>query len=99
MDEGVSNLGLTSDDIPKISQNDCNTCEGLLTFQECTDVLKEMKNGKSPGSDGYPIEFFKVFWNQIGHLVVNCFNYCFKKGCMTDEQCRGVITLIPKEKK
>jgi hypothetical protein len=97
--EGFSKLDISLEDIPNICQNYSNACEGLLTLQECAVVLKEMKNGKTPGSDGYPIEFFKVFWDQLGHLLVNCFNYCFDRGCMTDEQRRGVITLIPKEGK
>ena len=97
--EGLTQLGLSLEDIPKVTENNKDECEGILNMQECTDVVKEMKQGKSPGSDGYPIEFYTFFWDVIGQVVVDCFNYCFEKGCMTDEQCRGVITLIPKEGK
>jgi hypothetical protein len=97
--EGFSKLDISLEDIPNICQNDSNACEGLLTLQEGAVVLKEMKSGKTPGSDGYPIECYKVIWDQLGHLLVNCFNYCFDRGWMTDEQRRGVITLIPKEGK
>ena len=58
-----------------------------------------MKIGKSPGSDGYTVEFLQFFWKQIGQLIVDSFNYSFEKGCMTEEQRRGIISLIPKEGK
>ena len=86
-------------DVPQLSESNSNDCNGLLTLHECTDVVKEMKHGKSPGSDGYPIEFLKYFWDDFGQMIVDCFNYCFERGCMTDEQRRGVITLIPKKGK
>ena len=95
--EGLTQLGLSLEDIPKVTENNKDECEGILNMQECTDVVKEMK--QCPGSDGYSIEFYTFFWDVIGQVVVDCFNYCFEKGCMTDEQCRGVITLIPKEGK
>ena len=99
IDEGISKLGITVNDIPKVKNEDCQTCEGILTLSECSVVVNEMKNTKSPGSDGYPVEFLKHFWDQVGPIIVDCFNYCFEKGCLTDEQRRGIISLIPKEGK
>ena len=37
-------------------------CEGEITEKECLDNLKAMPNGKTPGTDGFPAEFYKVFW-------------------------------------
>ena len=37
----------------KLSEPDKEGCEGPLSLDECTLVLKMMKNGKSPGSDGF----------------------------------------------
>jgi hypothetical protein len=38
-------------------------CEGNITFKECAQSLKLMTNGKSPGSDGYTVDFYK---NKLG---------------------------------
>ena len=27
--------------------------------------LKEMNNNKTPGSDGIPVDFYKVFWKEL----------------------------------
>ena len=44
-----------------------NEYEGLLTEAECLESLKSMESNKSPGSDGLPAEFYKVFWNDVHH--------------------------------
>ena len=36
--------------------------EHEMSIEEIGQVLKKMKNRKSPGIDGYPVEFLKVFW-------------------------------------
>ena len=61
-----------------------------------TTSLKKMKNGKSPGSDGYTTEFFKFFWKDIGRFVFRSIKYGFIKGEMSVTQKQGIITCIPK---
>ena len=34
-----------------------------------------MEANKSQGSDGFPVEFYKVFWNVIATPFVNTFRY------------------------
>ena len=41
----------------RISREPSESCEGPLTTEECLVALKAMESGKSPGSDGFPIEF------------------------------------------
>ena len=40
--------------------------EGEITMDELITALNGTKNNKSPGADGYPIEFYKLFWDNIG---------------------------------
>ena len=35
--------------LPQLSDQDHNSCEGLLTKKECWDLLNAMKNGKALG--------------------------------------------------
>ena len=58
-----------------------------------------MKNNKSPGPDGYTVEFFKFFFNDLGHFLVRSTNEGFDKGKLSITQYQGVITCIPKEGK
>ena len=53
----------------KLSDEQKNSLEGNLSFKECGEPLKLMKNRKSPGSDGFTVDFYKFFWNDIGAFV------------------------------
>ena len=84
-------------EIPSLSEIEANKLEGTIEVQEATYVLKKMKNGKSPGSDGFTVEFFKVFWTKrLNHIVVRAINDGFQKGEMSSTQKEGIITCIPK---
>ena len=72
-------------------------CEGMLTKAECLQALKSMKLGKTPGSEGLPIEFFKVFWNGISDCLFNAINFAYAEGKLSISQRCGIIKLIPKK--
>ena len=55
-----------------------------------------MQSNKSPGSDGFSTEFFKVFWKYIGIYVVRSINYGYENNFLSITQRHGVITLLPK---
>ena len=76
-----------------------NKCEGLISNEECKKAIKDMPNNTSPGTDGLPIELYKVFWNEISETVLNCFNYSYNKGELSISQKQGIITLLPKKDK
>ena len=47
--------------LPELSPERQNSCEGIISQQECEDALKKIKSNKSPGDDGIPIEFYNAF--------------------------------------
>jgi hypothetical protein len=74
-------------------------CEGHLTFQECLFSLKNMKIFESPGIDGFTVEFYKFFWNDIKIPLMKCLNESLDNGKFSVSQHQGLITCIPKEGK
>ena len=80
-----------------LSNIDKDRCEGLITTNECYKVLKHMKNNKSPGLDGIPIEFYKVFWNNISDLLIEVYNESFHEGELSLSQRTAVLALIFKK--
>ena len=62
-----------------LDEQEQNECEGLLTEAECLESLKSMESNKSPGSDGLPAKFYKVFWNDVHHYLLKVAYYSFSK--------------------
>ena len=86
-------------DVPKLSDADKAKLDGPITLEEASVVLKNMKSDKSPGSDGFTSEFFKVFWKRLGPFVTRSLNYGYETGELSVTQKEGIITCIPKENK
>ena len=85
--------------IDKLSNSDRDSLEGKITLDEAAITLKNMSNNKSPGSDGFTAEFFKMFWKDLGHFVVRSLNYGYESGTLSQAQRQGIITCIPKDGK
>ena len=83
----------------KLTGEEQEVCEGPLTETEISAVIKTFKNNKSPGTDGLPIEFYKVFWNEIKDLLINSINFAYENGNLSISQRQGLITLLPKKDK
>ena len=81
----------------KLNQIEQDSCEGSLTRAECLKALKEMDSNKTPGSDGLPAEFYKIFWNDIADFLLGSINYAYKTGLLSVSQKRGIVKLIPKK--
>ena len=86
-------------DAVMLTQQSKTGLEGDITLDEAKLVLQNMKNFKSPGPDGFTVEFYKVFFGKIGHFFTRSINEGFKKGSLSITQYQGVITCIPKENK
>ena len=82
-----------------LDEQSINECEGLLTDVECLESLKTMASNKSPGTDGLPAEFYKVFWDYVKPFLLNALNCSYTNGHLSITQRRGLITLVPKKNK
>ena len=80
----------------KLTEQESNSIEGLLTLPELSKALKHMQNNKTPGLDGFPADFYKFFWLKLRFFVLRAINESFtrKEMSITMKQC--VITCLPK---
>ena len=85
--------------LPKLDTEKQLLCEGALTENEILSALKTCKNNKSPGTDGFPAEFYKFFWNDMKQYLLDALNYNYAQGQLSSTQKEGLITLIPKKGK
>ena len=82
-----------------LNENDKMLCEGKISEEEWFAALKEFKNNKTPGTDGFSVEFYKSFWPELGTDMTVRFNHAFRTGSLSISQKRGIISLIPKKNK
>ena len=55
--EDTLNSLLNNPEMPKLSDNDFQICEGKLTVEECYKSPQLFDSNKSPGNDGLTVEF------------------------------------------
>ena len=84
-------------EIPKLSVQEKDELEaGYLTFEECKKIIETFPNDKSPGEDGFTAEFYKHFFDLVGHDLVESLNTAYDIGKLSISQRRGMIILLPK---
>ena len=74
-----------------ITDDQANNLEGILTLEEISCTLKKYENGKSPGLSGFPADFFKVFWKQLGVFVLRSLNHGYTIGELSITQKQGIL--------
>jgi len=61
--------------------------------------LQSFQKNKTPGNDGLTIEFYVAFWPLIGKHLVDCVNYSFEFGELSNSQKQAIIILVEKKGK
>ena len=87
--------GLKGANIRKLTEEKDNL-EGEIGSFEAGEILKKMKNNKSPGSDWFTSEFLKFFWKELKVFVIGSLNYGYSLGSLYVTQKQGIITSLPK---
>ena len=82
--------------ITKLNKIDATSLEGPLTTDELGHALRNMKHNKTPGIDGFPAEFLKMFWCKIKYLITRVLNKCYETGILPISLRQTIINCIPK---
>lgn len=68
-----------------------------MTREEIFSTLHFLPLGKSPGPDGFNVEFFKFFWEDLGDYLVKAISQFFSSSTMPRSWGKTFVTLIPKK--
>ena len=88
-----------SADAPQVEQDSISASEIPFTIEEIAESVKSLRNGSCPGSDGLPIEIYKMFWNNIKTAFHEYVTAVHQVECMNSSAQKGVLNLIPKGNK
>ena len=81
---------------PQVSHFENKALTQQFTEKEIKEAIFQMEHNKAPGPDGFPAEFYQVFWNVIKHDLMDLFND-FHNGTLPLFSFNfGTIILLPK---
>lgn len=81
----------------RCSDEECRLLEEEVTAEEVRKVLFAMPNNKSPGPDGYPVEFFKTTWSVIAQDFIIAVQSVFRFGFLPKGVNSTILALVPKK--
>lgn len=81
--------------IPQVTQEDNEMLTNEFTEAEVKSVVFQMEH-KAPGPDGFPAEFYQVFWEVIKDDLMALFADFHNEDLNLFSLNFGIITLIPK---
>ena len=80
----------------KLSKEKQTELDKPFTEKEIAKAIEKLQNGKSPGLDGFPIEFYKEYWYKIKEIFMPYLNYVRERG-FSDTRNISVIKLVYKK--
>ena len=83
-------------DIPQVSPEENDILVADFTESEVREAIFQMENNKAPGPDGFPAEFYQVFWGVIKDDLLSLFYEFHKEALDLFSLNFGIISLIPK---
>ena len=73
--------------------------EEQITAKEVREAMMQMNNNKTPGEDGIPVDFYKVFWSQIQQVFMDMLFEVYRQNKLHSTARKGILNLIPKANK
>lgn len=83
-------------DLPQVTADDGILLTRDVSREEIYFALFNLPLGKSPGPDGFSVEFFRFFWDNIGDQVCSAIKFFFNNSVMPASWGKTFVVLIPK---
>ena len=85
--------------LPKLTNEQTLSCEGIISEDEVFKSLKSMDNNKSPGNDGLSKEFYECFWDEVKKPFLASIHKAFLNQELSTSQKQAVIKMLGKKDK
>uniref|UniRef100_A0A9J8CLD1 Reverse transcriptase domain-containing protein n=1 Tax=Cyprinus carpio carpio TaxID=630221 RepID=A0A9J8CLD1_CYPCA len=83
--------------MPKLSPEEMNKLEGPITELEVRKAVSVMRNGKSAGLDGLPVEYYKQYIDLLASTLTEVYNEAYASGSLPSSFNDALISVIPKK--
>ena len=82
----------------KLSVGDMTWCDREISEEEVIEAIEGLRTGKSPGSDGIVVEWYKSFKHDVAAILVQVFGAMERTGVVQGRMVEGVIATVYKKK-
>lgn len=83
--------------IPKLDDTTRESLNAELSPEEILDSIRSMQNGKSSGPDGFGVEFYKIFANQMTPILHRMFSHSMESERLPPTLYDANISLLLKQ--
>lgn len=70
--------------LPQLATNASILLDSHISLEELKEAALAMQRNKSPGLDGIPPEFYVVFWNKLGPLLLDMITTSIEKAAFLE---------------
>ena len=81
----------------RLGQEEVRALEAGLSLDEVTRALRSMRQGRSPGHDGLPCDFYSAFWDLMGPDLLEVYQSLLEGGGLSASMRKGVLALLYKK--
>ena len=84
---------------PKLNQEEIENLNRPITSTEIETIIKNLPTNKGPGPDGFTVEFYQKFREELTPILLKLFQKIAEEGKLSNSFYEATITLIPKPDK
>lgn len=86
-------------ELPQLSSEEKDSLDTPITEAEVRTAIRRMKTRKSPGVDGFPVEYYKKYVDILCPFLTEVFQEAFQYGSLPESFNEAIISLIQKKDK
>ncbi|KAJ1143464.1 hypothetical protein NDU88_009773 [Pleurodeles waltl] len=79
-----------------LTTEDRDLLGGPVTLEEVTDAILQLSAGKTPGTDGLPMEFYKKYMNILAPQLVELHSEVLQQGPLPESLKEALVIPLPK---